>query len=171
MSPVIGRAQQHPRGGMAGGIRGYNGGRVVGADAITPRTSTPIPDRNAYLRPGLPLGVNHTEYINKAADAQSEPGLPRGFWISDDEYVPLPAGDFTYSTDAEGINKMFGAKFAREHGLPTPPGSHLKLIAIAENGVTKRLSTIRPGATATVTSRLFDEHSTSSHQRWEPRTP
>ena len=88
MSPVIVRAQQYPRGGMAGGIRGYNGGRVGGAAAITPRTSNPTPDLNPYTRPGLPLWVNLSEYINKAADAQAEPGLPRGFWISDEEYVP-----------------------------------------------------------------------------------
>ena len=149
MSSVIGPAKQHPRGGMAGGIWGYNRGRVGGAATITPRTSTPIPDRNPHTRPGLPLGVNLSEYINKAADAQSKPGLPRGFWISDDEYVPLPPGYFTYATDAEGIDKMFGAKFAREHGLPTPPGSPPKLIAIDENGVSKRLSTIRPATAST----------------------
>ena len=44
---------------------------------------------------------------------------------------------------------MFAAKRAHEHGLPTPPGSPPKLIAIDANGITKRLSTIRPGATAT----------------------
>ena len=134
---------------MTGGIRGYNAGRVGGAASITTRTSTPIPDRNTNLRRGLRLGVNLSEYINKAADAQHEPGLPRGFWITAEEYATLPPGYFTDATDAEGIEKMFGAKFAREQGLPTPSGSPPKLIAIAENGATKRLSTIRPGATAT----------------------
>ena len=145
MSPVKGRAKQHPRGGMAGGIRGYNGGRVGGAATITPRTSTPTPDRNTNLRPGLPFRINIDEYFPKAADVQAEPGLDRGIWISDREYVPLPPGDVNYATDAEGIHKMFAAK----HGLPTPPGTPAKLIAIDDNGITKRLSTIRPGATAT----------------------
>ena len=44
---------------------------------------------------------------------------------------------------------MFAAKRAHEQCLPTPPGSPPKLIAIDANGITKRLSTIRPGATAT----------------------
>ena len=147
MSITIGRAKQHPRGGMAGGIRGNFGSRADGAAGLPPTNTTPTPDSNQYTRPGLPLGVNLSEYINKAAVAQAEPGLPRGFWISDDEYVPLPAGYFSYATDAEGIDKMLEAKHAREHGLPVPPGSPPKLIAIDEHGITKRLSTIRPGAT------------------------
>ena len=49
---------------------------------------------------------------------------------------------------------MFAAKRAHEHGLPTPPGSPPKLIAIDDNGITKRLSTIRPGATATGSQAL-----------------
>ena len=76
MSHVTGRAKQHPRGGMPCGIRGSYGGRVGGADAITPRTSTPIPYRNPYTRPGLAFGVNLDEDINKAAEAQAETGLP-----------------------------------------------------------------------------------------------
>ena len=82
LSHLIGRAQQHPRGGMAGGIRGYFGSRTDGAVQLNPRSSTPIPDHDNYTRPGLPFGVKLDEYINKAADAQSEPGHPRGFRIS-----------------------------------------------------------------------------------------
>ena len=164
MSHVIGPAKQHPRGGMAGGIRGYNGGRVGGAATITPRTSTPIPDRNPNLRPGLPFRVNLDEYFPKDADAQAEPGLPRGIWISDDEYVPLPPGHVNYASDAEGIRKMFAAKL----GLPTPPGTPPKLIAIDANGITKRLSTIRPATTSTGSqagcSASTQLHRTTPHQ-------
>ena len=129
---------------MAGGIRGCFGSRADGAAQRNPRSSSPIPGRDNYTRPGDPVGVKLDEYINKAADAQAEPGLPRRFWIRDDEYVPLPSGQVSYKTDAEGIDKMFEAKHARELGLPLPPGSPHKLIAIDANGVTKRLSTIRP---------------------------
>ena len=163
LSHVIGRAQQHPRGGMAGGIRGNFGSRADGAVQLDPRSSTPIPDRHNYIRPGHTFGVKLDEYIKMAADAQAEPGLPQGFSISDDEYVPLPAGHVSYKTDAEGIEKMFEAKRARKHGLPPPPGSPPKLIGIDANGVSKRLSTIRPGATTHV-SQACSSTSTQLHR-------
>ena len=37
---------------------------------------------------------------------------------------------------------------AAKHGLPTPPGTTPKLIAIDANGITKLLSPIRPEANA-----------------------
>ena len=58
--------------------------------------------------------------------------------------------------------------FAAKRGIPTPLGTPPKLIAIDANGITKRLSTIRPGATATgsqagcSTSTQF--HCTTPHQ-------
>ena len=80
---MIGQAQPHARGAMAGWIRGYFGSRADGAVQLNPGSSTPIPDRDNSTRPGLPFGVKLDEYINKAADDQAEPGLPRGFWSSD----------------------------------------------------------------------------------------
>ena len=129
---------------MAGAIRGYFGSRADGPAQLNPRSSTPIPERDNYTRPGLPFGFKLEEHIKSSADAQAEHGLRRGLWISDEEYVPLPPGHLNYATDAEGIDKMFEAKHAREQGLSLPPGSRLKLIAIDANGVTKRLPTFRP---------------------------
>ena len=148
---------------MAGGIRGNNGSRADGAVEHNPVSFTPIPDHDNYTRPGILVGVKLDEYINKAADAQAEPGLPRGFWISDDEYVPLPPGHVNYATDAEGIDKMFEAKHAREHGLPLPTGSPPKLIAIDPNAVTKHLTPIRPGGTI-AGSQACSSSSTQLHR-------
>ena len=134
---------------MAGGIRGYYGSGVGAADAITPRTSTPIPDRNPYKCPGLPFGVYLVEYNPKAGDAQPEPGLPGGIWICDDEYIPLPAGHGNFATDAEAMQNMFAAKRVHEESLPSPSRSPPKLIAIDDNGINKSISTIRRAATTT----------------------
>ena len=94
---------------MAAGIRGDFGSRADGAVQRNPGSSTPIPNHDNYTSPGIPFGVYLDEYINKAADAQAEPGLPRGFWISDEEYVPLPPGHVSYKSDVERIDKMFEA--------------------------------------------------------------
>ena len=145
---MIGLAQQHPRGGMAGGIGGYYCSRAAGAVQLNPGSSSQIPNRVNYSRPGLPVGVELDDYIKKAGDAQAESGCAPGFWITDDEYVPLPPGYVSYKTDAEGIDKMFEAKHAKKQGLPLPAGSPPKLIAVDANGVTMRLPTIRPGGTA-----------------------
>ena len=42
---------------------------------------------------------------------------------------------------------MFATKHARDNGIPTPPGSAPKLVAIHAQGITKRLQTIKPGTT------------------------
>ncbi len=76
------------------------------------RTSTPIPAHDPYFRPGLLLVVELDEYIKQAAAVQAEPGLPRGFTVTNDEYVTIPDGLLKYPTDAEGIQKMFAAKQA-----------------------------------------------------------
>ena len=65
ISHLIGRAKQNPRGGMKGGIRGYYGSRVAGGDAITPRTSIPIPDRNPDLAQDSHLGLSSTSISTK----------------------------------------------------------------------------------------------------------
>ena len=154
---------------MAGVIQGYYGGRVGGAATITPRTSTPTPDRNPNLRPGLPFRGNLDEYFPKDADVQAEPGLTRGIWISDDEYVPLPPGHVIYETDAEGIHKMFAAKRAHTAfpltQAPLPNSSQLPRMASTSVSAPFILEPPPLGS-----KLLFDEHSTSSHQRWDPRT-
>ena len=61
----IGRGKQYPRGGKAGGIRGYFERRVDGAAGLARTTSTPTPDSNPYTRPGIPFGVHLDEYNNK----------------------------------------------------------------------------------------------------------
>ena len=70
---------------MAGGIRGHIGSRFDGAAGLTHSTSTPIPIDDEQTRLGLPFQVKLNEYISKAAAAQAKPGLPRGFWIRNDE--------------------------------------------------------------------------------------
>ena len=74
----------------------------------------------------------------------------------------------TYSTDAEGMHKMFAAKHALDPGLPTPLGTPPKLSAIDANGITKRIRTIRPVATSIESqagfSRSTQFHCTTPHK-------
>ena len=113
-----------------------------GATLLIHRSSSPIPDRDNYNRPGVPPGVKLDEYINKAADAQAEHRLHRGFWISEDEYGPISPCHVNYATDAESSTRC------SKHALPLPQGRPPKLIAIDANGISKRLPTILAGATA-----------------------
>ena len=100
---ALGCANESLKGGMGGGLRG-SVGSGFGADAgraptapTDSSTSTSTPPINPYSQPGIPLGVNLSEYIPKAADAQARPGLARGVWISDTEFVPLPPRDVNYA--------------------------------------------------------------------------
>ena len=90
---ALGGANESLEGGMGGGLRG-SVGSGFGADAgrapTAPTdysTSSSTPPIYPYPQPGIPLGVNLSQYIPKAADAQARPGFPRGVWISDTELV------------------------------------------------------------------------------------
>ena len=92
---VLGCANESLKGGMGGGLRESVGGgfredaRRAPTAHTDSSTTTATPPGNPYSKPGIPLGVNLSEYIPKAADAQARPGLQRGVWISDTEFVPL----------------------------------------------------------------------------------
>ena len=79
---------------------GYAGGAASAAP--TPFTNNPNPftipiPSIDYCRPGIPNNVYLDDYIPKAAAAQSSPGLPRGFWLTSDDYVLIPDGPASYS--------------------------------------------------------------------------
>ena len=126
---ALGCANESLKGGMVGGLRGSLGGGF-GADAgraptapTDSSTSTSTPPINPYSQPGIPLGVNLSEYIPKAADAQARPGLPRGVWIKDTEFVPLPPRDVNYALGGQSVNDILAAQYARDRSSQQLPRS------------------------------------------------
>ena len=120
-------------------------------DELAPQLPTQPPQltQATHTQPGIPDGQsNLTMYVREAAAAQTDPGLPLGFLISDDEYVPLPNFDFVYALDADECLKMLAVKHVRNQEQRTLPGSTHKLIAIDAHWKVIRLQTIKPNATA-----------------------
>ena len=124
---ALGCANESLKGGMGGGLRGSVGsgfGAGAGRAPTAPTdssTSTSTPPINPYSQPGIPLGDNLSQYIPKAADAQARPGLPRGVWISDTEFVPLPPRDVNNAIGGQSVNDILAAQYAKDRSSQQLP--------------------------------------------------
>ena len=144
---------------MAGGIRRYFSGGAAGAvGRATTTTATGVdPSARPYNERRAPPAVG-------ATDPYSTPGLPRGVWINDFEFVPLPSDGSRYAVDANGASQMYQDRCAYNAGLPAPQGPPPKIVAIDPEGHFKPMQSFRPHPTPAAETQDTSSTCTELHR-------